>query len=140
LNYRLRSQKQPEITTRINQSSWYGSLELAQEYGWNPMGTILPQPSYKMVSQVCNEFLYPDLWRGDYWTYSGSLVLFEDALNLADALEDAFLKYYPVFVTYLNFFYPFRNNHSAKKAKPSISVIRILIDFCRMGSFHIDLV
>jgi pyruvate/2-oxoglutarate dehydrogenase complex dihydrolipoamide acyltransferase (E2) component len=23
--------------------TWYGILEMAQEYGWNPMGTILPQ-------------------------------------------------------------------------------------------------
>jgi hypothetical protein len=138
LNYQLRNQNNIERTFKINQATWYGLLDLAEEHGWNPMGTILLEPLYEIENSSWSEFKNLDQWDGDYWTHDGRLVLFEDALNLADALESAFLNYQPTFQTSIYDFFPTSNNHSPKNLHPSIGAIRILIDFCQLGAFYIE--
>ncbi len=57
------------------------ALELALCYGWRPLGTRLEHP--RSVLKLNTE------WLGTYLTNDGQLVLTEDALNLAQALEHA---------------------------------------------------
>jgi hypothetical protein len=63
-------------------------------------------------------------------------VLFEDALNLADALEQAFLDYEPVRVPAS--YYLFEPEDPALRRRPGIGAMAALIDFCRQGSFWLE--
>jgi hypothetical protein len=58
---------------------WAKALELAQLYGWKPMGTH--PPSHLDLYELCTE------WDGRYLTNDGQTVKTEDARSLAAALE-----------------------------------------------------
>lgn len=58
---------------------WAKALELAECYGWQPMGTR--PPSHIDFYQLSAE------WDGRYFTNDGQVVKGEDALSLAAALE-----------------------------------------------------
>jgi hypothetical protein len=60
---------------------WAKALELAQLYGWEPLGTH--PPSHLDFYELCAE------WDGRYLTNDGQLVKEEDAHSLAAALEQA---------------------------------------------------
>ena len=71
-----------------------------------------------------------------YFVGDGSTVLLEDALNLADALDQVFLTYEPERVDWSSeYFNGFFN--PAPKSHPSIGTIKTLADFCRHGAFKI---
>ena len=38
--YRLINIDNPSLTFGLTSSTWFGILEMAEENGWNPMGTI----------------------------------------------------------------------------------------------------
>jgi hypothetical protein len=56
-------------------SGWPAVLQLAEDYGWQPAGTIPP----KRINR--------DAWDGGYASCDGQLVSADDAKALADALE-----------------------------------------------------
>jgi hypothetical protein len=58
---------------------WAKTLELAESYGWHPLGTRPPVhiDFYKLDAE----------WDGRYFTNDGQVVNAEDALSLAAALE-----------------------------------------------------
>ena len=58
---------------------WPKLLELAESYGWEPLGTA-KNPNH-------DEFYSSKTWNGNYHANMGQVVLPEDALALADALE-----------------------------------------------------
>jgi hypothetical protein len=62
------------ICRTYSRQFWAKALELAQLYGWKPMGTCIPEPN-------------PG-WLGTYLTNDGQTVNTVDAFWLADALED----------------------------------------------------
>jgi hypothetical protein len=65
--------------------SWPMILELAQQYGWKPMGTVQYQQFKEDVT-----LLYEDhKWSGGYYSNDGQAVVADDAKALADALESA---------------------------------------------------
>ncbi len=68
-----------EICRKLSKQSWAKALELAQLYGWRPMGTRQPPhlDFYKLNAE----------WDGRYLTNDGQIVKAEDALFLAIALE-----------------------------------------------------
>jgi hypothetical protein len=65
-----------------------------------------------------------------------SLVLLEDALNLADALDQAFLDYEPIRVPAS--FFLFDPANVALGRRPSVGAISEVRDFCRLGAFRIE--
>ncbi len=138
LSYRLVNQNNPEKTLGINRQTWYGILDLAEEHGWNPMGTVQPEWQAE-AGDFYDPWAYerqPGL-NGSYTEDPVSLVLFEDALNFADALENAFSVYEPEW-TWL---YCFEDNPftlPARQFKPSIGAISLVMDFCREGTFYIE--
>ncbi len=73
--------KSTEICRKISRQSWAKALELAQLYGWRPMGTC--PPSQYDFYQLNAE------WDGRYWTNDGQIVKAEDALFLAASLEES---------------------------------------------------
>ena len=80
MSYELVSQ--PTVLCRtFSKQFWAKALELAQIYGWKPLGTR--QPSNIDFYALCAE------WDGRYLTNDGQTVKAEDARWLAAALERA---------------------------------------------------
>ena len=78
MSYELVSQ--PIILCRtFSRQFWAKALELAQSYGWEPLGTR--PPSQLDFYELCAE------WDGRYLTNDGQTVNAEDARSLAAALE-----------------------------------------------------
>ncbi|HOD62055.1 MAG TPA: hypothetical protein PKG96_08140 [Bacilli bacterium] len=68
-----------EINFHFN--DWHNILELAQQYGWSPKGT------------VPGNFTYEDNWNGSYFGNAWQYVLPDDAINIGKALELAILDF-----------------------------------------------
>ena len=135
MTYRLSNQHNPAVMLGLTSSTWYGILELAEENGWNPMGTIpseLEDASFVLAGMGHYER------GGDYWTDNGGLVLLEDALNLADALERAILNYEPQYIPSLFYYTTFGEHNGANGMQPSLGAIQGVIDICYLGMFKIE--
>jgi len=78
MSYELFSQS-TEICRKFSSQSWAKALELAQFYGWQPMGTR-PPSIYDFQSLNAD-------WSGTYLTNDGQIVKTEDAKSLAYALQ-----------------------------------------------------
>ena len=137
VSFRLTNQNNPEKRLYLSVEAWYGMLELAEAHGWTPIGTGLPpwwgggggSNGFNLQAQ--------DNWNGDYISGDGGLVMLEDALNLADALERAFWEYEPrftrpVFEVIQDYFRP------RERLLPGIGAIALTADFCRCGAFWIE--
>ena len=114
---------------KFPRESWTKVLSLAIFYGWQPMGTRVPSMTEIHGFDV-------DYWDGTYLTNDGQIVVEEDALSLALALEkslddipDFNLEYYPLD---LNKITPFEFFAGAEKGQ-----LVDFIKFCRLGSFLI---
>lgn len=114
---------------KFRRESWTKVLSLAIFYGWQPMGTRVP--SMTEIHGFDTEY-----WDGTYLTNDGQIVVAEDALSLAIALEkslddipDFNLRYFPLD---LNKITPFEYFAGDEKAQ-LVDFIR----FCRLGSFLI---
>ena len=126
------------MTLGLISSTWYGILELAEANGWLPMGTIPSDPwDAGMVLPGLGFHVARD-WGGDYWSDNGGLVLFEDALNLAEALEHAILNYEPQYIPSLHYYTFFGENSGLNGNQPSLEVIQGVIDICYLGVFKIE--
>ena len=65
---------------RINNAAWRKLFAVAELHGWEPMGTARPRHS---------EDGDPDDWPSCYFSNAGQVMIAEDALALAQALERA---------------------------------------------------
>ncbi len=135
--YRLRNQAIPERTLCLTGETWFNIIDLAELYGWNPFGTIehgkwtetpLPQAGYYLGSPL---FTLPQEKEQE-----GLHVITEDALNLADALEQAFFEYEPQRVP--DSFYLFEPVNRSLDIRLSIGAITETMEFCRQGAFHVE--
>ena len=133
--FRLSNNDNPNVPFGITSSTWYGILELAEENGWNPMGTMPPdrEDAGMVLAGMGSYDAYH--WNGEYWDDDGGLVLFEDALNLADALELAILNYEPQYIPSLHYYTIFGDNNGTQ---PSLGAIQGIIDLCYLGIFKIE--
>ncbi len=64
------------------------------------------------------------------------LVLLEDALNLVDALDRAYLAYEPLRVP--AYYFLFEPEDPRLRLRPSLGALAAAIDVCRQGSFSIE--
>ena len=137
---KLRNEKDPHQTLSLTDETWYGILDLAEDHGWNPLGAVLPGqlPGHWFDLDYSLDGYYLGLQ--EHWDEQedpdSRLVVLEDTLNLADALERAFMEYEPAFVP-ASFFY-FAPLDPSLEAQPSIGAISAVIDFCRQGAFWIE--
>ena len=129
----MTNQSYPKKTLRLNRPTWYGILDLAVENGWNPMGTAHPE-WWLLPGEEALAGGGPS--RGSYTGGPLGLVLLEDALNLADALEQALLAYEPEWQRFRVWGEIPRLGD--RGGLPSLGAMSCLVDFCRMGSFHIE--
>ncbi len=134
----------------MSSEAWFSLLELAEEYGWNPLGTFTPgwwiEPG-DILSSFMDSTPEPSRaalpsWDGSYTTSvdEARLVMLEDALNLADALEAALLEYEPEPLSRLTprSLSQLRELGFGSHSNPSIGTIATLKDFCCLGAFTLE--
>ena len=138
MSFRLRNQDNPEMTLGLNSQTWYGILEMAEEHGWNPMGSVLPEWQYGGIHIGGPDYGYLGQFEGEYWADESRLVLPEDALNLADALERAAYLYQPQNRPSLRVYSLLDEIFNSNRSQPSIGAILAVIDFCYPGAFFIE--
>jgi hypothetical protein len=114
---------------KFNAESWTKVLSLGMFYGWQPMGTRVPS-----ITELHG--LNTEDWDGTYLTNDGQIVVAEDALLLAIALEkslddipDFNLEVYPPELSKITPFEYFAGDEKRHLAD--------FIKFCRLGSFLI---
>jgi hypothetical protein len=132
----LRSARNPQDSISLTTTAWLAILDLADLYGWTPIGSILPGgwqdidipwDGYDFALTLDGLPPRPD---------EGQMVILEDALNLADALEQAFYEYEPLRVP--PSFYLFEPEDEYLRNRPSIGAITAVIDICRQGAFWVE--
>ena len=134
--YHLCNDHNPDLSLTINGQTWDALLDLAEEHGWNPLGTMLPEWQAWVVGLGD-----PDeemLCLGSYTPDHIRLVALEDALNLGEALERAFLAYEPQRVHSYPELALIGVAEPAGLRRPSIGAIAAAADFCRQGAFWIE--
>lgn len=137
--YRLINEADPRKTLILMNRAWYGVLETAENFGWNPLGTVQPEMWLNFGTGLSGEssaFIAEPL--GDYSPYTRSKVLLEDSLNLADALERYFLDYEPAPFDYHGVRFRTEFDDGLNGHAPAIGVILLVRDFCRDGTFLIE--
>ena len=114
---------------KFTSESWTRVLSLGMFYGWQPMGTRVPS----MTELHGFDF---EEWDGTYLTNDGQIVVTEDALSLAMALEKALddipdfnLEVYPPDLSRVNPFAYFAGDGKDQLVD--------FIRFCKLGSFLI---
>ena len=135
--YRLCSQNKPNRTLILTRSAWHRFLEMARQAGWNPMGTVHPDMMLGL-SSVYDEIYSLDHDNGTYTPADSRLVMLDDALNLGDALDRAFMTFEPQAVSAYASFYRTSGDRLREWARPGIGTLLELADFCHSGSFFIE--
>lgn len=133
MSFRLRNQKIPRLTLTLSAQAWFGVLELAQAYDWNSMGTL--SPASDLTQAIPGE---EDPWAWDYTPEGSRLVLLEDALNLADALQRAYHDEEPGEAWYSAGLFMQTLAAPPDEFQPAVGVIQEMIEFCRQGAFLIE--
>src|SRR5215218_3207224 len=64
---------------------WARILYLAEDYGWQPAGTVSPYDH----DDPNSEYYSPEPWHGGYASNESQMVSVDDACAFADALEKA---------------------------------------------------
>jgi hypothetical protein len=155
VGFRLTNQNDPNVTLGLNTLAWYCLLQQAEEFGWNPMGTV-PSSDLENIgslsiagegSSFSWDGIEPEYSGSLQWSYTypeARLVLIEDALNLYEALARAFMAYEPEWTWNYDdlfpldpFYYP-GFVREARRSKPSIGALSALIDFCQLGAFTVN--
>ena len=159
---RIRNFKQSHRTIGLSTPTWSEILKLALRNGWQPFGSVPPEtatmdfvlsgistqnwedetawqeeetavhnPSAILISYL--PFL-PE--NGHTQSETIRLVLLEDALNFADALDKAYQAYEPVRVPAS--FFLFEPEDPAFGRRPSLGALAAALEVCRQGSFSIE--
>ncbi len=134
--YRLQNQKYPDKTLSLTANTWHKILDLAEKFGWSPVvrGQSDHWEALLPVAGTING--RPLLVYDEAQESKLTLIIIEDALNLADCLEDAFIDLEPVRLP-SRYFY-FKDWGIENDLAPSIGAIQSVIDFARIGAFHIE--
>lgn len=134
---RLVNENDPQQTLSLTHQAWYALLDLAEAYGWRPVGTLLPG-EWDWLELELHGFapLGVPHKNGD-GCEECRMVIIEDALSLAEALEKAFMDYEPARVPAS--FYLFEPNDLEQRLRPTVGTINTAVSFCRLGSFWIEI-
>ena len=132
---RLTSQNTPAQTLILTEATWHALLDLAEDYGWNPFGPVLPW-QWDALELDTTGYTPGDPLFG-YSEDNGTgrrLVVLDDALNLADALEEAFLDYEPARVPAS--FYLFAPDDESTRL--SLGALTETLIICQSGAFWVE--
>jgi len=136
--YRLINKRNPTQTLTQTRRAWYCLLDMARQSGWNPMGTIHQGLLHGLVTNLLEDHPEWEPGNGTYTPVTSRLVMLEDALNLMDALQRAFIVYEPQRVA--SYYGIFRTEWDELRDRtyPGIGSLQALTDFCRAGPFIIE--
>jgi hypothetical protein len=78
----------------MNRSNWEYCLKTAYRYGWEPLGTVAPDPAFlkELYGPVCEGCQEPDYseWAGGYFYNDWQIIVTDDdARAIAEALHRA---------------------------------------------------
>lgn len=139
MSFRLSNQNHPDQALCMSNGAWFDIISLAEDYGWNPMGTVYEEWTLGLVGGFPEFSLDgPGFWSGSYTGEDGSLVLLDDALNLADALERAFIESDPQ--PSLDYLPGYADGwgQTDGSLRVGIGVILAVKDFCHHGAFWFE--
>jgi hypothetical protein len=139
MSFRLSNQNHPDQALSVTNGAWFDIISLAEDYGWNPLGPVNEDWTLGIVDGFSEISLNePGFWAGSYTGEDGSLVLLDDALNLADALERAFIESDPQpSLDYLPG-YAGGMGQTNGSLRAGIGVILAVKDFCYRGAFWFE--
>lgn len=136
--YRLTHKNDPACRLTLSHDAWAGLLDLAQAYGWNPYGARLSGTGWSALDLDESGGYFPGpapeplvLGEDDL-----RLVVIDDALNLAEALERAYHEYEPLRLP-ADYFY-FETGDLHLRRRPAIGTLHKTWQFCRLGAFYIQ--
>jgi hypothetical protein len=136
MGFRLHNLQNPHKKLRLSRRTWFGLLELAEAHGWNPMGTA-PQEyplggsnPFRSSAETLSD------WDGSYW--EERQVLLDDALNLMDALTQAYEAYEPIRLPSLYALGWLSELDETERTHPSLGALEQAIAFCQGGAFRIE--
>ncbi len=165
---RLTNLINPKKVLSMSEDAWHRIVELAEEYGWQPLGAFRPDgwlapgdpqpgyyPDYIYYESSPPETLddhAPDLlrWESNNREAGGRdpgdtagidqvmLVILEDALSMAGALEQALLEYEPEPVYKLQGTFLSQLLRLEARSRPGLGAITALVEFCRLGGFRLE--
>lgn len=115
MGYDLRNGNSKDF--RFSDREFGPMLQLAEQHGWKPHGTLLP--SLYDIDTGEEIPSYEDDWSGFYLSNDGQIVTDEDAAALADALERALAS------------------SSELDLSQDRDLIQRFIEYCRDGYFFI---
>jgi hypothetical protein len=125
------------MTLTLTTETWFRVLELAEEYGWRPVGTALLGVWDRPELSPAGSFLGRPLGVSpDHSFGERRLMVWEDALSLAEALERAFMTSEPVRLPVSYFL--FGSKAIEQHLPPSVGALLGVIDICRLGPFWIE--
>lgn len=132
---RLSSQIEPTKELILTDATWHALLDLAEDYGWNPFGPVLPH-QWDMLELDISGYAPGDPLFGELEESETGrrLVVLDDAINMADALERAFIDYQPQRVPAS--FYLFAPD--VEDARPSLGALSETLEICQLGAFWIE--
>jgi hypothetical protein len=134
----LRNQKNPTQNLMLTSSAWRWILVIAEQSGWNPMGTINQTLLHGLSFGSNDGHPNGEPGNGTYTPTTSRLVMLEDALNLMDALEKAFVAYEPNLDHAYRGIFRTEWDDWREKSRPGAGILLALADFCRFGSFWIE--
>jgi hypothetical protein len=135
--YRLRNEKNLGKCLWLTKQTWIGIVNLAETFGWNPMGNGYANNWLGSDPYLAGVFLGRPLLKQEQGEIRSWQITLEDALNLADALEMAFLSFEPQKVPSLYFY--FETDNPGGDIYPSLGAIQLMTDFCRQGAFMVEI-
>ncbi len=139
MGFRLVNQNNPNITLSMTTPTWYRILEVAEEYGWVPMGTVMPE---WWLESAFARFGYglddPYDWQGGYTEEDERLVMLEDVARFSEALEQAYYDYEPEYIQDWREFFLADTLKAPVCTKIAIGVLEEMVLFTQMGTFSIQ--
>ena len=121
----------------MSSPAWYGILDIAEEQGWNPLGTVHPEWwLFPGRSGTGSGLEFREMLAGSYIGEEIRLVLIEDVLNLADAPARSSQEYEPEWTRFEAAAEDALAGQS--RSKPSLGAILLVEEFCRLGAFSIE--
>ena len=136
--YRLSNQNKPNYTLTLTRSAWHRFLEMARQAGWNPMGSVHPDLMLGLPSVYDEIYSDGEHDNGSYTPADRRLVMLDDALNLGDSLDRAFMTFEPQAVSAYASFYRKEGDRRREWSRPGIGTLLELAEFCRSGAFYIE--
>ena len=133
--YRLKNHLDPNQMLGLTHNTWLDIVSLAKEYGWTPYGVIMPGQFQEHESSGTYLGVRLQVLEEEFISDS-RLVVLEDALNLADALDRAFQEYEPIRLP-ADYFY-FTRAQLERLLPPSVGAIMSVLELSRLGAFWIE--